>query len=147
MGDEIDVLDTVGMTKEPDAPTRPNPPSMPVGPTTDVPLIRLAYTRSGDKGDRANIGILPRDPVFAGAIWNALSEEEIARCFEHYLDGPNPKVERFFMPGTGAMNILLHDVLGGGGVASLRNDPQAKTYGQILLDTKIPVPTNLLEVL
>ena len=44
------------------------------------------------------------------------------------------------MPGTGAMNILLHDVLGGGGVASLRNDPQAKTYGQVLLMAEIPVP-------
>lgn len=129
------------------SPARVVPPPLTAGPTTNVPLIQLAYTRSGDKGDRANIGILPRDPAFAAVIWNALDEVEISRRFEHYLDGPNPKVERFFLPGTGAMNFLLHDVLGGGGTASLRNDPQAKTYGQILLNAEIPVPNELLGLL
>jgi hypothetical protein len=31
-------------------------------------------------------------------------------------------------------------VLGGGGMASLRNDPQGKTYAQMLLDFPVPVP-------
>jgi hypothetical protein len=51
------------------------------------------------------------------------------------------------MPGTGAINFVLHGVLGGGGVASLRNDPQAKGYSQILLQTPIPVPRVLAESL
>jgi hypothetical protein len=65
------------------------------------------------------------------------------------LKGPTGegKVERFWMPGTGAINFLLHNVLGGGGVASLRNDPQAKGYSQILLQTQIPVPRALAEAL
>ncbi len=112
-----------------------------------VPLVKLAFARSGDKGNKANIGILPRDPAFAPHIWAALDDAEIARLFAHYLDGQNPRVERFFLPGTGAINILLHDVLGGGGVASLRNDPQAKTYGQILLQAPIPVPDTIAEQL
>ncbi|MEM7190002.1 MAG: acyclic terpene utilization AtuA family protein, partial [Pseudomonadota bacterium] len=116
------------------------------GPTeATVPLIRLAFARSGDKGDKANVGILPRDPAYAPYVWAALDEAEISRRFAHYLDGPNARAERFYMPGTGAMNILLHDVLGGGGVASLRNDPQAKTYGQILLEAEIPVSREIAE--
>ena len=54
-------------------------------------------------------------------------------------------VERFLMPGTNAINFLLHDVLGGGGVASIRNDPQAKGYSQLLLFAMIPVPRSLAE--
>ncbi|MCG8443267.1 MAG: hypothetical protein MI723_15805, partial [Caulobacterales bacterium] len=65
-----------------------------------------------------------------------------AKRFAHFLKGP---VERFHLPGTGAMNILLHDVLGGGGVASLRNDPQGKTYAQVLLQTPIAIPKSLAE--
>jgi|GEM_PF-4264630 len=60
--------------------------------------------------------------------------------FEHYLEGG---IERYFMPGTGAMNIVLDRVLGGGGVASLRNDPQGKTYAQLLLQTPIALPATL----
>ena len=48
-------------------------------------------------------------------------------------------MERFELPGTHALNFLLHDVLGGGGVASLRNDPQAKAYAQMILDYPVPV--------
>ena len=121
-------------------------PETPAPAETTVPLIRLAWARSGDKGDKANVGILPRDPAWAPYIWAALDEDEIARRFAHYL-APTGRVERFWMPGTGAMNILLHDVLGGGGVASLRNDPQGKTYGQILLQAEIPVPADVAEAL
>jgi hypothetical protein len=124
---------------------RPAPPALPADhDLVDVQLIRLAFARSGDKGDNANIGVLPRDPSYTPWIWAKLTEAEVARRFAHYLKG---KVERFYMPGTGAMNFLLYNVLGGGGVASLRNDPQAKGYSQILLQTPIPVPRALAETL
>ena len=115
----------------------------------EVPLIRLAYARSGDKGDNANIGVLARDPSYAPWIWAKLTEAEVARRFAHFLKGPKGegKVERFWMPGPAAINFLLHNVLGGGGVASLRNDPQAKGYSQILLQTPIPIPRAMAESL
>ena len=124
-------------------------PTAPALPSTgealvEVPLVRLAFARSGDKGDNANIGILPRRAEYAPWIWAKLTDAEVTRRFAHFLKG---KVERFYMPGTGAMNILLHNVLGGGGVASLRNDPQAKGYSQILLQTPIPIPASLAEAL
>ena len=38
------------------------------------------------------------------------------------------------MPGVNGFNFLLKNSLGGGGVSSLRSDPQGKAYGQMLLD-------------
>ncbi|MEM9532315.1 MAG: acyclic terpene utilization AtuA family protein [Pseudomonadota bacterium] len=107
----------------------------------EVPLRALAWARSGDKGDSANIGVIPRRLEHASWIWQALTEQELRQRFDHFLTGP---VERFYLPGTGAMNIVLHAVLGGGGIASLRNDPQGKSYAQLLLDTPVTVPSSLL---
>ena len=135
-------------------PSTINRPETPARPSTDepfaeLPLIKLAWGRSGDKGNKANIGILPRNPTYAEWLWAALDTNTICRRFAHFLEKPDDadSVERFFLPGTGAINFLLHDVLGGGGVASLRNDPQGKSYAQILLSTPIPVPQSLAEAL
>jgi hypothetical protein len=56
-------------------------------------------------------------------------------------------IERFYLPGSHAINFLLDNVLGGGGAASLRNDAQAKGYAQILLTTPIAVPDTLAKAL
>ena len=122
----------------------PNGPEKPADASdlATVPLRTLAWARSGDKGDKANIGVIPRRPEFAPWIWASINEEVVAERFAHFLKGP---VERFFLRGVGAVNFLLHDVLGGGGVASLRNDPQGKSYAQILLDAPVELPRSLLK--
>jgi hypothetical protein len=112
------------------------------GVLTPMPLIRLAYGRSGDKGDQANIGIIARQAEYLPYIWTALTPEVVANCFSHFLDG---RVERFLLPGIHAINFVLHDVLGGGGIASLRNDAQGKGYAQILLAQPIDLPAPLAE--
>ena len=141
-GEEISLGAESGTRFDPSAIARPAPPSLPdTGePCVEIPLIRLAWGRSGDKGDKANIGILPRDPAYAPWIWAALSEDEVAARFAHFLRG---SVERFYLPGTGAINFVLDRVLGGGGVASLRNDPQGKGYAQLLLQTPVPIAQSL----
>lgn len=53
-------------------------------------------------------------------------------------------VERFPWPGLNGMNFLLHGALGGGGVASLRYDPQGKGHAQMLLEFPIEVPSSWL---
>lgn len=117
----------------------------PSGPDwSEVPLIRLAFARSGDKGNAANIGVIARDPAFLPYIRAALTPDSVALRFAHY----EPRnVERFDLPGIAALNFLLHDVLGGGGVASLRNDPQGKGYAQVLLDAPIAVPPEIARML
>ncbi|MEM9705927.1 MAG: acyclic terpene utilization AtuA family protein [Pseudomonadota bacterium] len=132
-------------------PERPAPPEEPAlgDNTVTVPLIKLAWARSGDKGDKANIGVIARHADYVPYIWKALSENLVAERFSHFIRDKDAraKVERFYMPGANAINFLISDVLGGGGVASLRNDPQGKGYGQILLATPIEVPNALAETL
>ncbi|UTW58869.1 DUF1446 domain-containing protein [Kordiimonas sp. SCSIO 12603] len=114
------------------------------GETVDVPLIKLAWGRSGDKGNKANIGIIARRAEYMPYIWAALTEAEVKSRFCHFLEGD---VERFYLPGSHSINFLLHDVLGGGGVASLRNDPQGKGYAQLLLSANVTIPKTLAESL
>ena len=122
---------------------RPAPPPGPASKrVAEVPLIRLAWARSGDKGDIANIGVIARRPEMMPWIWAALDEAHLRRVFGHFWDG---RMERFFLPGSLSMNILLHGALGGGGTSSLRNDPQAKGYAQLLLAAPVRVDADLLE--
>lgn len=125
----------------------PHEPDMPPQEgTIEVPLVKLAWGRSGDKGNKSNIGIIARDAAYLPYIWAALDEGAIRHRFGHFI-GDNPALARFYLPGSHAMNILIEDALGGGGVASLRNDPQGKAFAQVLLDHPIPIPAELAESL
>jgi len=110
----------------------------------EVPLVRLAVGRSGDKGDHSNIGVIARKPEYLPYIRAALTAEAVSGYFAYMLKG---EVTRWELPGTGSFNFLLRHSLGGGGVASLRIDPQGKCHAQMLLDYPIPVPRALAEAL
>ncbi|OUW42278.1 MAG: terpene utilization protein AtuA [Gammaproteobacteria bacterium TMED180] len=112
------------------------------GHLREVSLEDIAWGRSGDKGNKANVGIIARHPNLLPYIWETFSENKIADIFSHFLE--NDKVDRHFLPGISGINFVLHEVLGGGGTSSLRNDPQGKGYAQILLSCKIKIPENLL---
>jgi hypothetical protein len=107
------------------------------GPTRQVPLIALAFGRSGDKGDTANIGIISRRYEFFPVLRRELTEAAVARYFAHLAKGP---VHRYDWPGLDGLNFVLEAALGGGGTASLRQDPQGKTYAQLLMDFPVHVP-------
>jgi hypothetical protein len=109
--------------------------------TVEVPLYALAFGRSGDKGDTCNIGIIARRPEYVPLMDEQLTAARVAAVFAHCVDGP---VTRFALPGLHAFNFVLENALGGGGVASLRYDPQGKAYAQILLDETIDVPAEWL---
>ena len=109
----------------------------------EVPLERLAWARSGDKGDKANIGVMARQREYFPWIFATLTESYVRGRFAHFM--ASPEMDRYILPGLPALNFVLHHALGGGGVASLRNDPQAKGFAQILLDTPVRLPAQLLE--
>ncbi len=128
--------------------SRPEPPIVKETGTVQVPLVKLAWGRSGDKGDKANVGIIARQPEYLPYLWQALSTEAVCARFAHFLASEDDSaVERFLMPGSNAINFLLHDVLGGGGVASIRNDSQGKGYAQLLLSCPVSVPKHIAEAL
>lgn len=137
-GEAWDVPIAAGEPFDPTKLVRPNGP-MPETQShmTEVPLVALAWGRSGDKGNNANIGILARQTDYLPYIRAALTEDAVARYFAHFLEGA---VTRYDLPGVHGVNFVLENVLGGGGMASLRNDPQGKTYAQMLLDFPVPVP-------
>ncbi|HKJ56770.1 MAG TPA: acyclic terpene utilization AtuA family protein [Nitriliruptoraceae bacterium] len=103
---------------------------------TVVPLVALAHGRSGDKGADVNIGIRVRHPDFLPVL-AALTGDVVAEWLAHL--GAS-SIERFDLPGIDAVNFLMHDGLGDGGVASLRFDPQGKAVAQQLLDIPVRVP-------
>ena len=111
---------------------------------TTVPLIDLAWARSGDKGDHSNIGVIARNPDFVPFIAAALTEQAVAEWMAHTLNPETGKVTRWSLPGFNAFNFLLEHSLGGGGVASLRIDPQGKAFAQQLLEFPVPVPSGLV---
>src|ERR1039458_10549882 len=90
-------------------------------PAMKVPLSELAHTRSGDKGDTCNIGVIAFREADYPVLAREVTAERVKRYFGDLVQG---NVERFELPSLGALNFLLHGALGGGGTVSLRTDAQ-----------------------
>ena len=105
-----------------------------------VPLSRLAHTRSGDKGDTCNIGVIAWEQRFYPILVQELTSVRVKRHFGPMVAGD---VERFELPNLAALNFLLHQALGGGGTLSLRTDAQGKTFGAALLRMEIELTEGL----
>jgi hypothetical protein len=101
-----------------------------------VPLSRIAHTRSGDKGDTCNIGVIAWHERDYPVLLREVTAERVKRHFGELVKGA---VERFELPNLGALNFLLHGALGGGGTVSLRTDAQGKTFGASLLSLEIDI--------
>ena len=130
-------------------PPRPATTAKPEAPpeavdTVEVPLIRLAWARSGDKGDTSNIGVIARHPALLPLLREQLTEARVADWLSHLVKG---RVTRYEVPGIDAFNFVCEQALGGGGMASLRNDPLGKGMGQILLAVPVRVSPALLALL
>ena len=107
---------------------------MGLGARMKVPLSKIAHTRSGDKGDTCNIGVIAYDARHYPMLVRELTPERVKSFFGALVHG---KIERFELPNLGALNFLLHESLGGGGTVSLRIDAQGKTFGAALLGLEI----------
>jgi hypothetical protein len=131
---------------DPAALPAPHPLPAPRGRAdASVPLVKLAVARSGDKGNHSNIGVLARHPDYLPWIAEALTPEVLVDWMGHVLDPVHGRVQRWYLPGTHSLNFLLENALGGGGVASLRIDPQGKAFAQQLLEIQIPVPQSIAD--
>lgn len=99
-----------------------------------VQLVKLAHSRSGDKGDTANVGLIAlRDEIYPILV-REVTAERVKRHFQGICKG---NVERYELPNLGALNFLLHESLGGGGTLSLMTDAQGKTFSTALLRMEI----------
>ncbi len=108
-----------------------------------VSLGRVAFARSGDKGDTVNIGLIGMHPSVYPVIEQHVTADRVKNHFGELCLGG---VERFELPGLGALNFLLHNSLGGGGTVSLMLDAQGKTFATALLRMEIDVPQEVVEL-
>ncbi|MDP9914866.1 hypothetical protein J2W24_000500 [Variovorax boronicumulans] len=142
-GQAVDVPATHATSDDPPA-VRTNdelPLATPGDDAIEVPLIRLAWARSGDKGDTSNIGVIARHPDLLPLLRAQLTEARVAAWLAHLVQG---RVTRHEVPGIHAFNFVCEQALGGGGMASLRNDPLGKGMGQILLALPVRASPALL---
>jgi hypothetical protein len=105
-----------------------------------VQLSQIAHTRSGDKGDTCNIGVIAWEPRYYPVLLREVTADRVRLHFGDLVKGP---VERYELPNLGALNFLLHQSLGGGGTVSLRTDAQGKTFGAALLSLEIELPEGI----
>lgn len=115
------------------------PALVPSGPRRTVPLVQIAWGRSGDKGDTSNIGLIARRPALLGVLKEQVTPERVKAWLGHLVLG---EVVRFDLPGIDAVNFVCGHALGGGGMASLRNDSLGKGMAQMLLELPIEVPAD-----
>jgi hypothetical protein len=124
----------------------PGPTPPPAYDLIEVPLIRLAWARSGDKGRLFNVAVIARDPAFLPWIRASLTVEAVTDWYRHLFDDPaHALVERFEVRGVHAINFLAHDAQGGGINLSPRFDAAAKSMAQHLLEMPVRVPRSLFD--
>lgn len=97
-------------------------------------LVDIAHARSGDKGDRADIGLFAGNAADYALIKRALTAERIAAHFKGVADGP---VELWPLDKLWALKIVLNGALQGNAARSLRSDNLGKCLAAALLRMEI----------
>lgn len=107
-----------------------------------VRLGDLAHARSGDKGDRANIGVVADDAARYAWLDAHLTEQAVADFLAPLGIG---RVRRYALPNIRAFNFVIDHALAGGASRSLRLDTQGKALGSALMELRLPDPGGTVE--
>jgi hypothetical protein len=124
-------------------------PPMPSAPrdadsALTIPLIRLAWARSGDKGNLFNVAVIARQPEYLPYIAAALTPASVGEHYARILGQAGPlEVQQFSVPGLSALNFVVMNSMDGGVLASTWIDPVAKGMAQLLLDFPVAVSAPL----
>ena len=98
-------------------------------------LRELAHARTGDKGNVSNISVIAHEPGDYAFLAEHVTADRVKAHFADIVQGP---VERYELPGIGALNFVLHSALGGGVTRSLALDPHGKSLSSSLLEMEVP---------
>jgi len=101
-----------------------------------VRLARIAHARSGDKGDRADIGLFAYDAATYSVLKRAVDAERVAA---HFAWLGATRVDVYPLDNLLALKIVLNGALSGGAARSLRSDNLGKTIGAALLRLEIEI--------
>ena len=105
-----------------------------------VGLWKIAHARSGDKADRADIGLFAYDAPTYAVLKREITCERLAEHFSAICKGP---VEIYPLDNLLALKIVLNSALQGGASRSLRMDSLGKSVAAQLLRMEIDVPDTL----
>jgi hypothetical protein len=108
-------------------------------PSRPIRLGDIAHARSGDKGDRSNIGVVARDAAAYAWLKPRLTESAVAEFLRPLGIGA---IRRYELPKIHAFNFVIDHALAGGASRSLRLDTQGKALGTILLEMMLPVDSS-----
>lgn len=106
-----------------------------------VKLMDIAISRSGDKGDSSNVGVMAKTPELYEFLREKLTPEVVKNFFKEICKG---EVVRYEIPNLRALNFILHNSLGGGGTETLITDAQGKVHGLAMLHMELEVPDKLV---
>jgi hypothetical protein len=93
-------------------------------------LHDIAIARSGDKGNRATLSVIARDPAHYPLLEALLTVERVRACYGGIVQG---RVQRFLLPHLGAVHFVMDEALGGGVTRSLALDAHGKTLSAAIL--------------
>ncbi|WP_236009036.1 acyclic terpene utilization AtuA family protein [Actinomadura physcomitrii] len=122
-------------------PVHPEPEPPPPTPTERVPLGRIAYARSGDKGGNSNLGIWTDVPEAWPWLRAALTTSELRRLLP---ETENLTIVRYEFPHLRAVHFVLCGLLGNAGSSNLRLDVIGKAVGEHVRARLVDVPAALL---
>ncbi|MEW6705851.1 MAG: hypothetical protein AB1430_13485 [Pseudomonadota bacterium] len=104
-------------------------------------LADIAHARSGDKADRADIGLFAWDATGYRLLEQAVTPQRVAQHFAHLLGSADAaRVQCFRLPNILALKFVLEGALAGGAAHSLRSDNLGKTIGAQLLRMELELP-------
>jgi hypothetical protein len=109
-----------------------------------IDLVKLAWARSGDKGQLFNVAVIARQPEWLPFIKAALTADTVSEWYQHLgNNGQKIAVRIYDAPGVHALNFVIEGALSGGINANTRLDPAAKGMAQMLLRFPVSVPADL----
>lgn len=106
----------------------------------EVPLHSVAHARTGDKGNRINISLIPYEPEAYALLAEQVTAERVKAIFAHR---GATAVRRYDLPKIHAFNFVVDDVLEGGVNGSLNLDGHGKSHSFRLLGETVRVPARL----
>lgn len=105
-----------------------------------IRLREIAHSRSGDKGNHANVAVIAYTAIGYEFLQHHLTTDMIERFFQELKP---TRVERYLAPNVFGLNFVLCDALAGGASRSLRIDTQGKSLGEAVLELELPAPSDL----
>jgi len=145
------VADPTAFTPLVEAPgRRPSPyPAQPDTLTRRLPLGTFVHARSGDKGGDANIGLWVAHDGADTATYDARVQWLFKLMSPRGIPTLLPEagdldVDVWLLPHLGAVNLVVHGLLGQGVAASTRFDPQAKGLGEWLRSRLVSIEEGLV---